>query len=84
MKPTSSQYAHALLELSQESTASEQASVAQRFLAFLTRQREVKKLPAILRNLQRLTDMADGVKRTEPGSLPFDYRPGFKALEQAG
>ncbi len=28
--------------------------------------------------------MADGVKRTEPGSLPFDYRPGFKALEQAG
>jgi sugar phosphate isomerase/epimerase len=28
--------------------------------------------------------MADGVKRTEPGSLPFDYRPGFKALKQAG
>jgi sugar phosphate isomerase/epimerase len=28
--------------------------------------------------------MADGVKRTEPGSLPFDYRPGFKALKKAG
>jgi sugar phosphate isomerase/epimerase len=28
--------------------------------------------------------MADGVKRTEPGSLPFDYRPGFQALKQAG
>ena len=28
--------------------------------------------------------MADGVKRTEPGSLPFDYRPGFKALKRAG
>jgi sugar phosphate isomerase/epimerase len=28
--------------------------------------------------------MADGVKRTEPGSLPFDYRPGFKALKEAG
>ena len=27
---------------------------------------------------------ADGVKRTEPGSLPFDYRPGFKALKQVG
>ena len=63
MKPTASQYAYALLELSQASAASEQASVAQRFLAFLTRQREVKKLPAILRNLQRLTDEAEGVKR---------------------
>ena len=28
--------------------------------------------------------MADGVNRTEPGSLPFDYRPGFKALRRAG
>lgn len=28
--------------------------------------------------------LADGVKRTEPGSLPFDYRPGFKALKRAG
>jgi sugar phosphate isomerase/epimerase len=28
--------------------------------------------------------LADGAKRTEPGSLPFDYRPGFRALKQAG
>jgi len=28
--------------------------------------------------------LADGVKRTEPGSLPFDYRPGFQALKKAG
>ena len=63
MKPTSSQYAQALLELSQESVASEQASVAERFLAFLKRQRETRKLPAILRNLQRLTDEAEGVNR---------------------
>jgi sugar phosphate isomerase/epimerase len=28
--------------------------------------------------------MADGAKRTEPGSLPFDYRPGFQALKKAG
>ncbi len=28
--------------------------------------------------------MADGVKRTEPGSLPFDYRPGFRALKKVG
>ena len=28
--------------------------------------------------------MADGEKRTEPGSLPFDYRPGFRALKRRG
>jgi sugar phosphate isomerase/epimerase len=28
--------------------------------------------------------LADGVKRTEPGSLPYDYRPGFKVLKQLG
>jgi sugar phosphate isomerase/epimerase len=28
--------------------------------------------------------MADGVERTEPGSLPFDYRPGFAALKKHG
>jgi sugar phosphate isomerase/epimerase len=28
--------------------------------------------------------MADGTKRTEPGSLPFDYRPGFRALKKVG
>jgi len=28
--------------------------------------------------------MADGEERTEPGSLPFDYRPGFRALKNHG
>jgi sugar phosphate isomerase/epimerase len=28
--------------------------------------------------------LADGVQRTEPGSLPFDYRPGFRALKAHG
>jgi sugar phosphate isomerase/epimerase len=28
--------------------------------------------------------LADGEKRTEPGSLPFDYRPGFSALKKWG
>jgi sugar phosphate isomerase/epimerase len=28
--------------------------------------------------------LADGEKRTEPGSLPFDYRRGFRALKNAG
>ncbi len=26
--------------------------------------------------------LADGEQRTEPGSLPFDYRPGFRALKK--
>lgn len=28
--------------------------------------------------------LADGAARTEPGSLPFDYRPGFRALKRHG
>lgn len=28
--------------------------------------------------------LADGAQRTEPGSLPFDYRPGFHALKKWG
>ena len=28
--------------------------------------------------------LADGERRTEPGSLPFDYKPGFKALKGHG
>jgi len=28
--------------------------------------------------------LADGEKRTEPGSMPFDYRPGFRALKKWG
>jgi sugar phosphate isomerase/epimerase len=32
----------------------------------------------------RYVHLADGEKRTEPGSLPFDYRPGFRALKKHG
>ena len=28
--------------------------------------------------------LADGKARTAPGSLPFDYRPGFRALKNWG
>jgi sugar phosphate isomerase/epimerase len=28
--------------------------------------------------------LADGEKRTQPGSLPFDYRPGFRSLKKHG
>ena len=32
----------------------------------------------------RYVHLADGEKRLEPGSLPFDYRPGFHALKKVG
>jgi sugar phosphate isomerase/epimerase len=32
----------------------------------------------------RYVHLADGQKRTEPGSLPFDYRPGFHELKKWG
>jgi sugar phosphate isomerase/epimerase len=32
----------------------------------------------------RYVHLADGEKRTEPGSLPFDYRPGFRELKKWG
>jgi D-psicose/D-tagatose/L-ribulose 3-epimerase len=35
-------------------------------------------------NLTGYVHLADGTKRTEPGSLPFDYRPGFRALKKWG
>jgi sugar phosphate isomerase/epimerase len=30
----------------------------------------------------RYVHLADGAERTEPGSLPFDYRPAFRALKK--
>jgi sugar phosphate isomerase/epimerase len=35
-------------------------------------------------NFTGYVHLADGEKRTEPGSLPFDYRPGFRALKKWG
>jgi len=32
----------------------------------------------------RYVHLADGELRLEPGSLPFDYRPGFRELKKAG
>ena len=35
-------------------------------------------------NLTAYVHLADGAKRTEPGSLPFDYRPGFWRAQEWG
>jgi len=54
---------------------------------FYHMQMEERDITAVLGQYGRSTGyvhLADGVKRTEPGSLPFDYRPGFRALKRFG
>lgn len=54
---------------------------------FYHMQLEEKDIGATLSEYGKYTayvHLADGAKRTEPGSLPFDYRPGFKALKKWG
>ena len=54
---------------------------------FYHMQIEEKDIAATLAKVGNLTayvHLADGTKRTEPGSLPFDYRPGFRALKKWG
>lgn len=54
---------------------------------FYHMQIEEKDIGATLNRVGNLTGyvhLADGEKRTYPGSLPFDYRPGFRALKKWG
>ena len=54
---------------------------------FYHMQLEEKDIAATLRQYGKHTvyvHLADGKNRTEPGSLPFDYRPGFRALKDCG
>lgn len=54
---------------------------------FYHMQIEEKNIGETLERVGKLTGyvhLADGSKRTEPGSLPFDYRPGFRALKRWG
>jgi sugar phosphate isomerase/epimerase len=39
---------------------------------------------ALYGRLTRYVHLADGERRLEPGSLPFDYRPGFRELKKWG
>jgi sugar phosphate isomerase/epimerase len=51
---------------------------------FYHMQIEEQDIAATLRKYGKYTvyvHLADGKARTEPGSLPFDYRPGFRALK---
>ena len=54
---------------------------------FYHMQLEEQDIAATLRQYGKYTayvHLADGKARTEPGSLPFDYRPGFRALKEWG
>jgi sugar phosphate isomerase/epimerase len=54
---------------------------------FYHMQMEEKDIAATLARYGKYTayvHLADGKARKEPGSLPFDYRPGFRALKKWG
>lgn len=54
---------------------------------FYHMQMEEKDIGATLSEFGKHTayvHLADGERRTEPGSLPFDYRPGFRGLKKWG
>ena len=54
---------------------------------FYHMQLEEQDIAATLKKYGKYTvyvHLADGKARTEPGSLPFDYRPGFHALKEWG
>ena len=54
---------------------------------FYHMQLEEQDIAATLKKYGKYTvyvHLADGKARTEPGSLPFDYRPGFRALKDCG
>ena len=54
---------------------------------FYHMQLEEKDIATTLREYGKYTvycHLADGKARTEPGSLPFDYRPGFRELKAWG
>lgn len=54
---------------------------------FYHMQMEEEDISETLRDFGKYTayvHLADGESRTEPGSLPFDYRPGFRQLKKHG
>lgn len=65
MKPTASQYARALDDLYRDETSLEKKSIPDNFLRLLKRKKELKKLPIILKQLERLAEAREGVKRLE-------------------
>jgi F0F1-type ATP synthase delta subunit len=60
MRPTISQYARSLEELSRDTTGEAVAVIAKNFLGFLKRRGEEKKLSAILKQLEKIEAEKEG------------------------
>jgi F0F1-type ATP synthase delta subunit len=84
MKPTASQYAQAFLALYRETPAPERERVSRGFFELLRRRKETKKLPSIMKRLERLMEEQDGVKRVRSVSAyPLDKKELEEIAEQA-
>ncbi len=62
MRPTISQYAKSLEELSQGKTEADIVLLVQHFFAFLKRRKEGKKIRSIIECLEKMQDKKDGVQ----------------------
>lgn len=73
MKFTSAQYAEAILDATEKRDAAGRAKAIKNFLAILARNRDLKRLPAILHNLESQYRARHGIKKVEvasPEALP--------------
>lgn len=86
MKPTVSQYAHTLRELSREASPSECQSIAKNFLKLLRQKKETKKWPLILKKVEALEAWASGtvpMRVTTARSLGERERGEIEALAKS-
>ncbi len=89
LEPLARQYTHYMIFQSQGAEIFDAVGApGYRLLSdFYHMQMEEKDIAQTLMRYGKYTGyvhLADGEKRTEPGSLPFDYRPGFRALKKWG
>jgi F0F1-type ATP synthase delta subunit len=80
MKVSSSQYAKTLLALS---GAGDVRRIAASFLALVRRSRAAKRLPAILRMAERLSDERDGTVSLSVETATETDEPARRAIESA-
>lgn len=68
MRYTSAQYAEALLDAAEKQHSAGRAKILKNFLAILSRNRDLKRLPAILRNLESRYLARHRIKKVEIAS----------------
>jgi sugar phosphate isomerase/epimerase len=67
-----------------ESAGSPGCGILSDFYHMQLEERSIPETLALYGRHTRYVHVADGEKRLEPGSLPFDYRPGFHELKKLG